>query len=82
MARIKKELVEQREAEVVQAFVNGASVKEANEALFTKHGKRMGLARIYELRAQVKAAQVSQAEVVETPAETPAVETTVETPAS
>ncbi len=55
MARIAKNLVEAREAEAVKAFQDGASVREVNNALFAKYGKRMGLKRIYELREQVKA---------------------------
>jgi hypothetical protein len=54
MARISKDLVAAREAEAIKAFQDGATVKEVNDALFTKYQKRMGLKRIYELRDQVK----------------------------
>jgi hypothetical protein len=81
MARIKKELVAQREKEVIEMFTAGATVKEANEALFVKYGKRMGLDRIYGLRAAVRAklesaAGVPQPASTETTAD-PAAETPV-----
>jgi hypothetical protein len=60
MARLAKTLVTQREEEVTDAFLKGASVKEANEALFLKHQKRMGLKRIYEIRDAVRAALASK----------------------
>jgi ribosomal protein S16 len=63
MARLSKEQVQIRENEATEAFKNGAKVKDVNEALFTKHGKRMGLARLYELREAVRAAQVTQSVV-------------------
>lgn len=50
MAKISKELVEQREKDAMQAFRTGASVKQVNNALALKYGKKMGLKRIYELR--------------------------------
>jgi hypothetical protein len=55
MARIKKDLVTQREAEVVEAFRAGATPRQANEALALKYNMKMGLPRLYALRAQVKA---------------------------
>jgi hypothetical protein len=64
MARLAKSIVIQREQEVMDAFVKGASVKEANEALSLKHGTRMGLKRIYELRDAVRAALASTPEAV------------------
>ena len=47
-------MVAEREAEVLEAFKTGASVKEVNEALFLKHGKRMALKRIYAIREVVR----------------------------
>ena len=68
MARLSKDLVTQREQEATDAFLKGASVKEVNEALFLKHGTRMGLKRIYTIRDAVRAALNSKPdEAVETP---------------
>jgi hypothetical protein len=58
MARLAKTVVAQREAEALAAFQAGSTVKEVNDALFLKHGKRMGLKRIYELKAQAASASV------------------------
>ena len=59
MARLKQETVTQRETEAFESFKKGASVKEVNDALFTKYGKRMGLKRIYEIKAQSKVANTT-----------------------
>jgi hypothetical protein len=60
MARLNKELVKQRESEALEAFETGASVKQVNDALFLKHGKKMGLKRIYELKVEATKAVVPQ----------------------
>jgi hypothetical protein len=51
MGRLAKNVVEEREAEALAAFKAGGSVKDVNEALALKHGSRMGLKRMYELRS-------------------------------
>ena len=68
MARLNKELVKQRESEVLEAFKTGATVKQVNDALFLKHGKKMGLKRICELKVEatkVVVPQVTEAPVVD-----------------
>jgi hypothetical protein len=54
MSRLKQETVTERETEAFESFKKGASVKDVNEALFAKYGKRMGLKRIYEIKLQAK----------------------------
>lgn len=56
MARISKALVSERKDAVLTAFreTPEPSVREVNDALFGKYGKRMGLKDIYALREQVR----------------------------
>jgi hypothetical protein len=50
MARLKKTLVVEREAEATAAFKTGATAKDVNEALFSKYRMRMSLKRLGELK--------------------------------
>jgi len=71
MGRLNREVAKQREEEAVAGLLAGSSVKEVNEALKLKYGKKMGLKKIYELKKAVKEAQVLTPDVanIEVPPE-------------
>ena len=71
MGRLNREVAKQREEEAVAGLLTGSSVKEVNEALKLKYGKKMGLKKIYELKKAVKEAQVLTPDVanIEVPPE-------------
>jgi hypothetical protein len=55
MARLNKQVVNEREDYVMALFGQGIGVRQANEKLFELYGKRMGFKRIYELRDMTRA---------------------------
>ena len=50
MARLKVELVKEREQAAMEAFKTGATQADVNRALQAKYGKRMGNRRLKELK--------------------------------
>lgn len=50
--RLTKETVIKREARALELFGNGLDIAGVNDTLFQETGMRMGLNRLYELRAQ------------------------------
>jgi|WetSurMetagenome_2_1015567.scaffolds.fasta_scaffold203548_1 hypothetical protein len=67
MARLKKELVTERETIALNAFRAGQTPAEVNKTLAMKfEGRKMGFKRLYQLREQVK-----NESKVDQPVETP-----------
>ena len=66
MARLSKTLVTERETAATEAFKAGKSVKEVNDMLFAKNGRRMSPKRLGELKKAARQDPVAE--------ETPVVE--------